>query len=295
MNMPTVRDDLRTLFAVNTYTTALANKVPVTAASGAVPTCLVAIGSTTSIAGIPVVEYEAIRLVFGGTNAANLIINYQVFGWTRGAGDAGLWVPMLLAKGAATLGALVMTVAGLDTAATYIADTITDTVLLPGTQVRSPADDMMADLTVRPGGCKYLTVETDLNDATAASVYWEALDEVGMTIDPLTEDTFMASSIGKGIQTGAVAINALTVSDDTTVFAASIAIPTGTVAVRFGVNAPCHVYVDATATRIVAYPGKAFPKDWFGDLACVGCTYLHLAKPVGGANVTFEGSWVAAE
>lgn len=294
--MPTVvRDGLRTLVAVNLYTTTLANKVPVTAASGAVPTSPTLLGAVEgTVAGIPVAEWPAIRIVFGGTATANLTINYQVIGWTRGAGDAGLWVPMTLAKGVATLGALAMTVAGLDTVATLIADTITDTMDLPGTQVRSPADNMMADLIIRPDGCQYLTVETDLGDAAAASVYWEALDEVG-TVNALSEDTFKESMIGKGTQTGAVAINALTVTEDTATFAASIAIPTGTVAIRFGINAPCHVYVDATATRIVAYPGKAFPTDWFDDLACKGCTYLHLAKPVGGANVTFEGSWVAAE
>lgn len=117
------------------------------------------------------------------------------------------------------------------------------------------------------------------------------LRRIGYEVDRLA-DSFAAGLSCRGPMTGAAAINALTVDADTTAFEASIAIPAGTVAIRFGVNAPCHVVVDASATQIVAQPGKAVPADWFGDYPCKGCTYLHLAKPVGGANVTFEGSWV---
>jgi hypothetical protein len=159
------RTGIHTLFAANTYTTSLA--VPAVTAS--LPT-----GANTT-AAIEMAQFPAVRLSFGGTDTDNQTVNYQIIGWTLGN---GVYVPKVLALGLLTLSATTMVVAGLDTAATLLVDTITETLGLGGVLVRSPASERMADITVWPANCQYVTVETDrATGATAASCYYEMLDE----------------------------------------------------------------------------------------------------------------------
>ena len=195
------RTGIHTLFAASTYTTALA--VPAVTAS--LPTGANGTSSIPSPA-IDMDHFPAVRFSFGGTATDNHTVNYQIIGWTLGG---GVYVPKVLALGVVTLSATTMAVAGLDTAATLLADTITDTLGLSGVLIRNPGTSRMADITVWPANCQYVTVETDRGTATAASCYYEMLDEasaamvnvegnlgnVGLLnaaeteINPATEDT----------------------------------------------------------------------------------------------------------
>lgn len=116
---------------------------------------------------------EAAVLVFGGTDAANKIVNYQVILWrmaTNANNDA--FVPEVVASGTFTLGADVYAATNLDGAGTNLwADTITETIIMPGVLAYSPANDTRASLEIPTRGAAYLQVETDLNDAVTADVF----------------------------------------------------------------------------------------------------------------------------
>ena len=165
------RGDIRTLFAANTYTTPLAGKVPISTT----PTGL-SLGCSATTVPIDCENVPAIRFTFGGVGDDADVFNYQIFGWTPGP---GVYVPKLLAKGVITLSATAMTVTGLDTAATKLVDSITETIGMGGTVIRIPGSNYVADLTLWPGNSKYLTVETDISTGapTSASCYWEVMDE----------------------------------------------------------------------------------------------------------------------
>ena len=157
------RTDMKPLFTASTATTALP-----TDGSAPIPTV------TKPTYAVDCSTAPAIRFVFGGTGNADTNINYRVLTWTL----AGLtYVPSVIASGVATLGAMVMTTTDLDTAATKLCDTITNTMGTPGIIVQSPANNTMASIIVIPGASSFITVETDLGTATTASVYWQTVDE----------------------------------------------------------------------------------------------------------------------
>ncbi|HUX01083.1 MAG TPA: hypothetical protein VMY35_08900 [Phycisphaerae bacterium] len=117
---------------------------------------------------------QAARFYFGGTDAADETFNYQIIGWVPlspgSANGPTVLLPVILAKGVVTLGAMVMT-----TLVTNgkIADTITDTIDLYGTIKHSPTGELPASLILDVRNCIFLTVETDT--ATAATAYvWAA-------------------------------------------------------------------------------------------------------------------------
>jgi len=157
------RTNLKVLFTASTATTALA-----TDGSAPVPT------STKPSDAVDCEQAQGICFVFGGTDAADETINYRIVAWYFGS---GVYLPMVVASGAATLGAMAMTVTGLDTAATLLADAITDTLTLGGNTVRSPANNCVADIVIQPGGAQFLTVDIDLGTAASASCYWTTVDE----------------------------------------------------------------------------------------------------------------------
>ena len=173
-----LRTACKALYTASTATTALpvdgSGPIPVVDTSEPTGTTGTVNGASAASPAIHCNEWSAIRFIFGGTDAADETVNYRVIAWSRGP---GLWLPQVVASGTATLGATAMTVTGLDTAATLLADTITETLGLQGSLVRSPVANAVADLTVWPGSAQLLTVETDLGTAAAASVYWEGLDE----------------------------------------------------------------------------------------------------------------------
>ena len=157
------RTDMKPLFTASTATTAFP-----TDGSAPIPTV------TKPTYAVDCSTAPAIRFVFGGTGNADTNINYRVLTWTL----AGLtYVPSVIASGVATLGAMVMTTTDLDTAATKLCDTITNTMGTPGIIVQSPANNTMASIIVIPGASSFITVETDLGTATTASVYWQTVDE----------------------------------------------------------------------------------------------------------------------
>jgi len=168
-NMSVNRTGIHTLYAASTYTTALA--VPSVTAS--LPTGANGTAAIPSPA-IEMAQFPAVRFSFGGTATDNNTVNYQIIGWTTGN---NVYVPKVLAAGVLTLSATTMAVAGLDTAATLLVDTITETMGLGGVVARSPGNDRMADITVWPGNCQYVTVECDCGTSATASCYFEMLDE----------------------------------------------------------------------------------------------------------------------
>ena len=175
------RTGIHTLYAASTYTTALA--VPAVTAS--LPTGANGTSSIPSPA-IEMAQSPAVRFSFGGTAVADNTINYQIIGWTTGN---NVYVPKVLAAGVLTLSATTMAVAGLDTAATLLVDTITETMGLGGVVARSPGNDRMADITVWPGNCQYVTVECDCGTSTTASCYFEMLDEAASATVSGTTDS----------------------------------------------------------------------------------------------------------
>ena len=124
-------------------------------------------------------RFPLARLMFAGTDAANETINYQVIGWqyykgnTTPGGDG--YVPLLLAKGVATLGSKVLGAAGADveSATALAADTITDTLGHAGTRLFVNAANDTAWLEVDCANCMFIQVQTDLGTAATASAIYQ--------------------------------------------------------------------------------------------------------------------------
>jgi len=117
------------------------------------------------------------RFFFGGSDTADKTMNYQVIAWYpfKTSARVTAWIPKVIAKGAATLGATA--VPTLFTAANGLfADTLTDTISEGGTVVSSPTGDMVASLKVATAGAPLLQVETDITTAATADVWAEKCD-----------------------------------------------------------------------------------------------------------------------
>ncbi|HUT60728.1 MAG TPA: hypothetical protein VNA25_23020 [Phycisphaerae bacterium] len=118
---------------------------------------------------------QAASFYFGGINADGNTVNYQIIGWVPlnpgSAGGQMLLLPIILAKGVYTLSSMVMTTL---IAASFVADTITDTVDRYGTIKYSPADNTPASLILDVRNCIFLTVETDLGTGATFAYVWAA-------------------------------------------------------------------------------------------------------------------------
>ncbi len=129
-------------------------------------------------------NYSAVRLMFGGTTNANEFINYQVIGWKwlesgHGSEDeADAWMPEVLANGVATLGTDVYAATNIGAGTELIADTITDTIFMPGTSIYSPADDTRAVIEIPTRGAMVLTIDVDRGDNDTTDVFLQ-LGEIG--------------------------------------------------------------------------------------------------------------------
>ncbi len=128
---------------------------------------------------------SALRVMFGGTNAANEVINYQIIAWkwieisaSLGGSAVDAYWPEVIAKGVATLGADVYAATNIGAGTEFIADTITDTIGMPGTSIYSPVDDTRAVMEVPTRGALLITIDTDLDTAAAADVFVQ-LGELG--------------------------------------------------------------------------------------------------------------------
>lgn len=141
--------------------------------------------------------FEAVRFLFGGTAAANLTVNYQVILWYQNANPAGTttYVPVLVASGVATLGAKAYGAGGAGVGATgnLLADTITNTLSVPGVVVVSPANDTMAMLIVDLGNAAWVQVETDCNDLVYTAASADVLAQRG-TAEEVSEGTVTEAS-----------------------------------------------------------------------------------------------------
>ena len=118
-------------------------------------------------------NYRVVRLLFGGTDAANETINYQVVLWRQGHGaasDTPAWVPLIAAKGTVTLGTGTYALGtGLGATGNLIADTVTDQI--GKAHVHSPANNTEAVLTVPVENASYVEVEVDLGTAASSDVF----------------------------------------------------------------------------------------------------------------------------
>ena len=136
------------------------------------PAC-VAAKAADNVGIFEVDNFPAVRLIFGGSDAENETINYQVILWSKG--DAGAttegWIPTVIASGVATLGALTYAVAGLGTSTYLVADTITNTARIGGVEAFSPANDRIASLVIPTRNATFIEVQTDLGTAATADVF----------------------------------------------------------------------------------------------------------------------------
>ena len=128
-------------------------------------------GTRPATNALRVKNYSKARFWIAGTDAADETINYQVIAWYLIGGKKGrnLYLPMLVAKGVATLGAMVVPAAMIATGGKF-ADTITQTLTVDGTVAVSPADDSAAMLEVDLRGAVFVSIETDLGTGAAADV-----------------------------------------------------------------------------------------------------------------------------
>lgn len=113
-------------------------------------------------------DFSSARFLFGGTDAADETVNYQIILWYD-VGDDKDYAPVIAAKGTFTLGATTLPV-NIEAANGFFADTITDTIIQTGTIIRSPADDSIASIDIDLRNAKFVLVETDLGTAAAADV-----------------------------------------------------------------------------------------------------------------------------
>ena len=173
---------------------------------------------------------EAVRLFFGGTDAADETVNYQVIGWTP-LFTGTTWIPRVLAKGAFTLGTATYGASGLElgAAAGFLADTVTDTIA--DAVWYSPADNTVAFLEIDCRNCQFIQIQTDLGTAATADVFAQFGEAVATAqivgsvnvTGGLTDTQLRAATVpvteasGAGIATSAAAILANDAIADTRV------------------------------------------------------------------------------
>jgi len=162
------KNKIRLVLDGGTGTTALAEPVPVVQSS--LPSA-----STSSTGYISTDNYTCARIFFGGTDAANETINYQVVLWypvepVSGADELS-YMPVVVAKGVATLGATTYTTDDFGAASNLIADTITDTRGHSGVVVNSPGGDSKAWIDVDLHNASGIEIETDRGTAASADVF----------------------------------------------------------------------------------------------------------------------------
>ena len=230
--MPTLnRTNIHVLYTASTATTAFATDgtapLPLTTRpTGSIGTVN---GASAASPAIACEQAPAIRFTFAGVGNANTLFDYRIISWKHGS---GVYLPKVVASGTATLGAMVMTAAGLDAVTAKLVDTLTDTIGLSEVSVSSPANNTLATLTVWPGGADCLTVETDLpagSPATSASVFWEVLDEAQasriVTVQNATGDSVNPATLeGQGGDVAAGSIGAAAVGATTSVVLAASAV-----------------------------------------------------------------------
>ena len=161
---------MRLLLDGATNTTALAVPVPVVEAS--LPSMSLTAGSTGFI---KTDNFQAVRLFFGGTDAADENVNYQVVLWypapiISGA-DAAAYFPVVVAKGRFVLGATTYTVNDFGATGNLIADTIYDNINATGVCVTSPTGDQPAWIDIDLHNAVGIEVETDRGTAASADVF----------------------------------------------------------------------------------------------------------------------------
>jgi len=207
------------------------------------------------------------RLLFGGTDAADETVNYQVILWSASyLTNTKVWTPLLAAKGMYTLGAQALPTSLV--AAGFFADTITETLGQPGSILRTPEDDSIASLEIDLRDADVIQVETDRGTAATAHVMIQMSErEIGAFADPdisgtgastaanqalvLAQNTAMAADV---TQMNAFTASGLTIEDLEYVSIAQVG--AGTAAIKADLS-DYHYYlmglwgtVDTAATTI---------------------------------------------
>lgn len=138
-------------------------------------TSTTALNTTPAAAGEPTTQvvkcedFAKARLIFGGGAAADKTVNYQVILWYRVFKTKTQFIPVVVAHGTYTLGAMVMP-AQIIAANGKIADTVSDDTGWDGLVIESPQDDNVAMIEIDLRGAEFLTIETDLGTAASATV-----------------------------------------------------------------------------------------------------------------------------
>ena len=162
-------------------------------------------------------DKKAARLVMAGSNADNETVNYQVILWFQTWPDGAdkYWTPVIVAKGAYTLGATALATSVI-AANGFIADTVTDTLAQPGSVVISPEDDSVASLTIDLRDADLIEVQTDLGTAAAAYVFIQLAEEVGSFVDITMSATGLATETTQAAMAADITqMNAFTASGKT--------------------------------------------------------------------------------
>jgi len=150
-----------------TSNTLLAEPVPVVQSS--LPSA-----GTGSTGCVPTENYPCARVVFGGTAAANTLTHYQVVLWYPGpvisGADELTYIPVIVAKGTARLGASTYTTDDMGAAANLFADTIVDERGADGVFVHSPEDDSKAWLDIDVHNATGIEIEVARTTATTVDV-----------------------------------------------------------------------------------------------------------------------------
>ena len=132
--------------------------------------------------------------------ADNETFGWQAVGWRPAQSSTGKgWIPEKLGEGLVTLGAKTLGTAGIfiEAAASFWADTITETSTNQASRVYSPANDEVAVLAIGITGYTYITIQVSTNGQTAATmnVITQVADSIGGALAQIEiDDTGLATA-----------------------------------------------------------------------------------------------------
>ena len=238
--------------------------------------------TTPRTQAVPMGDYPLIRLFFGGTGTNNEYFNYRVIAWHIipfiDDGVPPLWMPHVLAKGVATLGATGIT----SVTGGLFVDTITETVKAAGSIViPTTPDDTVACLILDTRNAQIVTIETDRvnNDS---SYVWAVPGEVaaGMTdievagtgLSTAANQASLLSYISPTVSTGLASV--ITSDAEWT----SITLTANAVVADVRLEGDSAYMVCQTATPADADTGCSYPPNIVYRIPCRGRTKIWIRR-----------------
>lgn len=221
----------------------------------------------TGIACVNTQKRAAVTFMFAGTDDENETLTYQLIGLIpvrrRGFGEG--WVPFKIAEGTITLGDTALGSAGkfVETSASRVADTITQTSMCGLSRVFSPAGDESAYLVVDCSQFQYVYVQVKRGTCATIDVIAIPGDMVGLGAD----DALLAT-VSPPIDAPQAALTCVSGAWN------DLAIPAGTARVQFWCGEDVHVVLSGVVGD-PAQLGCVYSGGITFDLPCRGHTYLH--------------------